>query len=92
MILRNFCGDIGPRIALSEEQFDSLLSTLKGLENLHLYIDLNEAAWLKLFTKLAPQLEGLVLSQDHMPLYLVQDERTSTNVHRIYSAKPKRPK
>jgi hypothetical protein len=70
----NFCGDIGPRIALSEEQFDSLLSTLKGLEDLHLCIDLNEAAWLKIFTKLAPQLEGLVLSQDHMPFYLVQDE------------------
>lgn len=65
----NFCGDIGPRIALSEEQFDSLLSTLKGLEDLHLCIDLNEAAWLKFFTKLAPQLEGLVLSQDHMPAF-----------------------
>ncbi|CAG7943137.1 unnamed protein product, partial [Penicillium nalgiovense] len=65
----NFCGDIGPKIALSEEQCDSLLSTLKGLEDLHLCIDLNEAAWLKLFTKLAPQLEGLVLSQDHMPAY-----------------------
>ncbi|KAJ5258743.1 hypothetical protein N7524_010299 [Penicillium chrysogenum] len=70
----NFCGDIGPRIALSEEQFDSLLSTLKGLEDLHLCIDLNEAAWLKFFTKLAPQLEGLVLSQGHMFSYLVQDE------------------
>ncbi|CAG8099327.1 unnamed protein product [Penicillium nalgiovense] len=70
----NFCGDIGPRIALSEEQFDSLLSTLKGLEDLHLCVDLNEAAWLKFFAKVAPQLEGLVLSQDHMFSYLVQDE------------------
>jgi hypothetical protein len=70
----NFCGDIGPRIALSEEQSDSLLSTLKSLEDLHLCIDLNEAVWLKFLTKLAPQLEGLVLSQDHMPFYLVQDE------------------
>jgi hypothetical protein len=70
----NFCGDIGPRIAVSEEQFNSLLSTLKGLEYLHLCINVNEAAWLKFFTKLAHQLEGLVLSQDHMPFYLVQDE------------------
>jgi hypothetical protein len=70
----NFCGDIGPRIALSEEQFDSLLSNLEGLEDLHLCIDLNEAAWLKFFRKLAPQLEVLILSQDHMPSYLVQDE------------------
>lgn len=69
-----FCGDIGPRIALTEEQFDSLLSTLKGVEDLHLCIDLNEGAWLKFFRKLAPQLEGLILSQDHMPFYLVQDE------------------
>jgi hypothetical protein len=65
----NFCGDIGPRIAFSEEQFDSLLSTLEGLEDLHLCIDLNEAAWLKFFRKLAPQLEVLILSQDHMPAY-----------------------
>ena len=65
----NFCGAIGPRIALSEEQVDSLLSTLKCLEDLHLCIDLNEAAWLKFFTKLAPQLERLVLSQDHMLAY-----------------------
>lgn len=70
----DFCGDIGPRIALSEEQFDSLLSTLNGLEDLHLCIDLNETAWLKFITKLAPQLEKLVLSQDHMPFYLVQEE------------------
>lgn len=69
-----FCGDISPRTALREEQFDSLLSTLKGLEDLHLCIDLNEGAWLKFFRKLAPQLEGLILSQDHMPFYLVQDE------------------
>ncbi|CAG7946759.1 unnamed protein product [Penicillium nalgiovense] len=73
----NFCGDIGPRIALSEEQFDSLLSTLEGLEDLHLCIDLNEAAWLKFFRKLAPQLEVLILSQDHMPSYLVQDEMSA---------------
>ncbi|KAJ5661065.1 uncharacterized protein N7484_000437 [Penicillium longicatenatum] len=65
----DFCGDIGPGIALPEEQFDSLLSTLKGLEDLHLCVDLNEAAWLKIFTKLAPQLGGLTLSQDHMPAY-----------------------
>jgi hypothetical protein len=69
-----FCCDIGPRIALSEEQFDSLLSTLEELEDLHLCIDLNEAAWLKMFRKLAPQLEVLTLSQDHMPFYLVQDD------------------
>jgi hypothetical protein len=69
-----FCCDIGPRIALSEEQSDSLLSTLEDLEDLHLCIDLNEAAWLKLFRKLAPQLEVLTLSQDHMPFYLVQDD------------------
>lgn len=49
-----FCGDIGPRTTLPEEQFDSLLSTLKGLEDLHLCIDLDEAAWLKIFSKLAP--------------------------------------
>lgn len=65
----NFCGDIGPKIALSEEQFDSLLSALNSLEDLHLCIDLNEAAWLKLITNLAPQLERLTLSQDHMPAY-----------------------
>ncbi|KGO63540.1 hypothetical protein PITC_049220 [Penicillium italicum] len=70
----HFCGDFGHRIALSDEQFDSLLSTLKGLEVLHLCIDLNEVAWLKIFTKLAPQLEKLVLSQDHMPSYISQDE------------------
>ncbi|OQD76232.1 hypothetical protein PENANT_c135G08544 [Penicillium antarcticum] len=69
-----FCCDIGPRIALSEEQSDSLLSTLEDLEDLHLCIDLNEPAWLKLFRKLAPQLEVLTLSQDHMPFYLVQDD------------------
>ncbi|KAJ5525066.1 hypothetical protein N7494_011716 [Penicillium frequentans] len=70
----NFCGDIGPKIALSEEQFDSLLSALKSLEDLHLCIDLNEAAWLKLITNLAPQLEKLTLSQDHLPRYLTQEE------------------
>ncbi|KAJ6127885.1 hypothetical protein N7471_009102 [Penicillium samsonianum] len=70
----NFCGDIDPKIVLSEEQFDSLLSALNSLENLHLCIDLNEAAWLKLITNLAPQLERLTLSQDHMPSYLSQDE------------------
>lgn len=69
-----FCCDIGSRIALSEEQSDSLLSTLDDLEDLHLCIDLNEAAWLKLFRKLAPQLEVLTLSQDHMPFYLVQGD------------------
>ncbi|CAI7583081.1 unnamed protein product [Penicillium discolor] len=69
-----FCCDIGPRIALSEEQSDSLLSTFEDLEDLHLCIDLNEAAWLKLFGKLAPQLEVLTLSQDHTPFYLVQDD------------------
>lgn len=69
----DFSGDIGPRIALYEERFDTLLSTLNGLEDLHLCIDLNQAAWLKFITKLAPQLEKLVLSQDHMPFYLVQD-------------------
>lgn len=70
----NFCGDIGPKIALPEEQFDTLLSALNSLEDLHLCIDLNEAAWLKLITNLAPQLERLTLSQDHMPGYLSQDE------------------
>ncbi|KAJ5785562.1 uncharacterized protein N7503_010774 [Penicillium pulvis] len=65
----NFCGDIGPKIALSEEQFDSLLSALKSLGDFHLCIDLNKAAWLKLITSLAPQLERLTLSQDHMPAY-----------------------
>lgn len=70
----NFCGDIGPKIALSEDQFDSLLSALKSLEDLHLCIDLNEAAWLKLITNLAPQLERLTLSQDHLPRYLTQVE------------------
>ncbi|OQD72836.1 hypothetical protein PENANT_c223G02143 [Penicillium antarcticum] len=69
-----FCCDIGPRIALSEEQFDSLLSTLEDLEDLHLCIDLDEAAWLKLFRKIAPQLEVLTLSQHHMPFDLVQDD------------------
>ncbi|KAJ5876467.1 uncharacterized protein N7529_002051 [Penicillium soppii] len=69
-----FCCDIGPRIVLSEEQSDSLLSTLENLEDLHLCIDLNEAAWLKIFRKLAPQLEVLTLSQDHMPFFLVQDD------------------
>ncbi|CAG8116733.1 unnamed protein product [Penicillium olsonii] len=64
------CCDVGPRIALSEEQFDSLLSTLEDLEDLHLCIDLNEATWLKMFRKLAPQLDVLTLSQDHMPFYL----------------------
>ncbi|CAG8179286.1 unnamed protein product [Penicillium salamii] len=70
----NFCGDIGPRIALSEEQFDSLLSTLEGLEDLHLCIDLREAAWLKFFKTLAPQLEILILSRDHIPFYFGQDD------------------
>jgi hypothetical protein len=64
-----FCGDIGPMIALPEEQFDSLLSTIKYLEDLHLCIDLNEATWLKIFRKFAPQLKGLILSQGHMPAY-----------------------
>ncbi|KAJ5501224.1 hypothetical protein N7453_006041 [Penicillium expansum] len=67
-----FCYDIGPRIALSEEQSDSLLSTLEDLKDLHLCIDLNKAAWLKLFRKLAPQLEVLTLSQDHMYAYLAK--------------------
>ncbi|CAG7921966.1 unnamed protein product [Penicillium olsonii] len=65
-----FCCDVGPRIALSEEQLDSLMSTLEDLEDLHLCIDLDKAAWLKMFRKLAPQLEVLTLSQDLMPFYL----------------------
>ncbi|KAJ5154506.1 uncharacterized protein N7500_009945 [Penicillium coprophilum] len=69
-----FCCDIGPRIALSEEQLDSLLSTLENLEDLHLCIDLNEAAWLKIFRKLASQLEVLTLSQDYTPFDLLQDD------------------
>jgi hypothetical protein len=65
----NFCGDIGPKIAISEEQSDYVLSALNSLEDLHLCIDLTEAAWLKLITNLAPQLERLTLSQDHMSGY-----------------------
>lgn len=70
----DFCGDIGPTIALTEEQYNSLLSALKGLDELHLCIDLHEPAWLKLFTNVAPQLKRLTLSQDHMPAYLAQDD------------------
>ncbi|KAJ5261227.1 hypothetical protein N7478_011822 [Penicillium angulare] len=70
----HFCGDIGPKLALSEEHFESLLSALNGLEDLHLCIDLNQPPWLKLITHLAPRLERLTFSQDHtnMPAYSVE--------------------
>ncbi|CAI7639624.1 unnamed protein product [Penicillium bialowiezense] len=79
-----FCGDIGPRIALSEDQFDSLLSTLEDLEDLHLCIDLSEAHWLKFFRKLAPQLKVLSLSQNHTPFYQNQNGISLSRLRRLH--------
>ncbi|KAJ5087701.1 hypothetical protein N7456_011317 [Penicillium angulare] len=65
----DLCGDIGPTIALTEEQYDLLRSALKDIDELHLCIDLHEPTWLKLLTNVSPQLKKLTLSQDHIPAH-----------------------
>lgn len=81
----DFCGDIGPKIALTEEQYDSLLSALKNIDELHLCIDLQEPAWLKLLKTVAPQLKRLTLSQDHMHAYPEFEENIPTYATKSYT-------
>ncbi|KAJ5915394.1 hypothetical protein N7466_011327 [Penicillium verhagenii] len=70
----DYCGNIGPEILLTEEQYSSVLSNLDELEDLHICTafrttkpayTMDIPTWVTLLIHVAPRLERLTISQDY---------------------------
>ncbi|KAJ5628471.1 hypothetical protein N7490_010699 [Penicillium lividum] len=70
----DYCGNIGPEILLTEEQYSSVQSTLDDLEDLHVCTAfrttkpahiMDTPTWVTMLIYVAPRLERLTISQDY---------------------------
>lgn len=79
----DYCADIGPGIALTGAQYNSLLPVLDSLEDLHLCIAVENMTWLNLITTVAPHLERLTLSDDQNTAYTLRPSRAGDFYQRL---------